>query len=125
MEKYKALLVFLISSLAIAGISFVDGTIWDVVFVIIGLIAYFLVGVLFTIGVLSGKQAGKDAYALFFALLTIGIYGIYRGLEKLRTWLVSLLLVAKIIIPSVITILIVVLVVVLIRKGRKANGNAS
>ena len=66
MRKLNALLVFLISSLAITGISFVDGKVWDVIFLVVGMIAYAIVGIIFSIGILHGKQAGKDAYALVF-----------------------------------------------------------
>lgn len=66
MKRLNALLVFLISSLAITGVSFIDGKIWDVIFLVIGMIAYAIVGILFSIGVLYGKEAGKEAYAFVF-----------------------------------------------------------
>ena len=65
MKKLKALLVFLISSLAITGVSFIDGKIWNVIFLVVGMIAYVIVGILFSIGVLHGKEAGKAPMRLF------------------------------------------------------------
>ncbi len=102
MKKYIALLTFLISSLTVTGISFVDGKIWDIVFLVIGMIAYAIVGVLFSIGVLHGKQAGKDAYVFVFLLLLLGGYGFYKLLELIRNWILSWPLFVKIMVPSLI-----------------------
>ena len=102
MKKLNALLVFLISSIAITGISFIDGKIWDVVFIVIGLIAYSIVGFLFSIGVLSTRQNGKDAYMLVFFLLILGGFGVYKLLEMARNWILSWPLLVKIMVPSFI-----------------------
>ena len=102
MKKLNALLVFLISSIAITGISFIDGKIWDIVFVIVGLIAYSIVGFLFSIGVLSTRQNGKDAYMLVFFLLILGGFGVYKLLEMARNWILSWPLFVKIMVPSFI-----------------------
>ena len=102
MNKLNALLVFLISSIAITGISFIDGKIWDIVFIVIGLIAYSIVGFLFSIGVLSTRQNGKDAYMLVFFLLILGGFGVYKLLEMARNWILSWPLLVKIMVPSFI-----------------------
>ena len=122
MRKLSALLIFLISSLAITGISFIDGKIWDVIFIIVGLISYSVVGLLFSIGVLHGKQAGKDAYALIFFLLILGGYAVYKGLIKLKLWILSWSLFLKILVPSIIGLIIVGLIILLCLKGRKNNN---
>ena len=88
MKKLNAILVFLISSVAITSISFIDGKIWDIVFFAVGLIAYAIVGGLFSIGILSTKQDGADAYAFVFFLLILGGYGVYKLLELIRNWIV-------------------------------------
>jgi len=119
MKKINALLVFLISSLAVTGISFIDGKIWDILFLVVGMIAYAIVGILFSIGVLHGKQAGKDAYAFVFFLLILGGYGIYKGLEKLKLWVISWPLAIKIIVPSVIVLAIIGLIILTILRRRK------
>ena len=102
MKKLNALLVFLISSIAITGISFIDGKIWDIVFIVLGLIAYSIVGFLFSIGVLSTRQNGKDAYMLVFFLLILGGFGVYKLLEMARNWILSWPLFVKIMVPSFI-----------------------
>lgn len=119
MKKINALLVLLISSLAITGISFIDGKIWGIVFLVVGMIAYAVVGVLFSIGILSTKQQGRDAYALVFFLLILGGYGMYKALEALRNWILSWPLVAKITVPSVIGAGIIVGVIFTIRYAIK------
>lgn len=102
MKKFNALLVFLISSIAITGISFIDGRIWDVIFVVVGMVAYAVVGFLFSIGILSTRKDGKDAYALVFLLLILGGYGFYKLLELIRNWVLSWPLFVKILVPSLI-----------------------
>lgn len=122
MKKLNALLVFLISSLAITGISFIDGKVWDIIFLVVGMIAYAIVGILFSIGVLHGKQAGKEAYAFVFFLLLLAGYGVYKCLEQLRLWILAWPLVVKIIVPSVIALAIIGIVIFMIYKRRKNNG---
>lgn len=111
--------MFLISSLVITGISFIDGIVWDVVFVVVGLVAYAIVGILFSIGILSTKKQGSDAYAFVFFLLLLGGYGVYKALEALRNWILSWTLAAKIAVPSAISAAIIVGIVLTIRYGIK------
>ena len=102
MKKNNALLVFLISSIAITGISFIDGKIWDIVFLVIGLIAYAIVGFLFSVGILSTRQNGKEAYAFVFFLLILSGFGVYKILKTIRNWILSWPLFVKIMVPSFI-----------------------
>ena len=119
MKKINALLVFLISSLTITGISFIDGKVWDIIFLVVGLVAYAIVGILFSIGILSTKKQGSDAYALVFFLLLLGGYGVYKALEALRNWILSWPLAAKIAVPSAIGATIMVGIVLTIRYAIK------
>lgn len=119
MKKLNALLVFLISSLAITGISFIDGKVWDVIFLVVGMIAYAIVGVLFSIGILHGKEAGKDAYALVFFLLLLGGYAVYKVLKKLKLWIISWPLAVKIIVPSAIFLAIVCVITLILIRNKK------
>lgn len=123
MKKLNALLVFLISSLAITGVSFIDGKIWDFIFIVVGMVAYAIVGILFSIGVLHGREAGKDAYAFVFFLLILAGYGVYKGLEKLRLWILAWPLVVKIIVPIMIALLIGVLITLIIIKRKRNNAD--
>ena len=119
MKKLNALLVFLISSLTITGISFIDDKIWNAIFLVVGMIAYAIVGIMFSIGILHGKQAGKDAYALVFFLLLLGGYAVYKGLDLLKLWALSWPPFVKILVPSAIGLCIVgvVILIILYKKG--------
>lgn len=119
MKKYIALLTFLVSSLTITGISFIDGKIWDVIFLVIGMVAYAIVGVLFSIGVLHGKEAGKDAYAFITILLLLGGYAAYKGLVEFKKWVISWPLFVKIIVPSAVALLIAGVILLMIFKNKK------
>ena len=123
MKKLNALLVFLISIIAITGVSFIDGKIWNVIFLVVGMIAYAIVGILFSIGVLHGKEAGKDAYAFVFFLLILAGYGVYKGLEKLRLWILAWPLVVRIIVPIMIALLIGALITLIIIKRKRNNAD--
>ncbi|MFA7051357.1 MAG: hypothetical protein WC189_04640 [Bacilli bacterium] len=123
MKKLNALLVFLISSLTITGVSFIDGKIWDVIFIVVGMVTYAIVGVLFSIGVLHGKEAGKEAYVFVFFLLILAGYGVYKGLEKLRLWILAWPLAIKIIVPIMIALLIGALITLIIIKRERNNAD--
>ena len=115
MRKINNILVFLISNIAITGISFIDGKIWDKIFLVVGMIAYSMVGTLFSIGLLHGRKAGKKAYALVFFLLILGGIEVHKTLTQLRLWIIDLQLSVKILIPliiGVITISSIILIVI-------------
>ena len=102
MGKFKTLLVALISGIAITGISFIDGKIWEIMFYAVGLLSYTIVGALFSIGILSSRQSGRDAYILVFVFLALSLFGVYKILESIRNWIMSWPLFVKILVPSLI-----------------------
>ena len=128
MTRLNTFLVFLISSIAITGISIIDGKIWDIVFLIIGMIAYAIVGLLFSVGLLFGRKAGKDAYAFVFLLLILAGYGFYQLLVTTRNWILSWPLIIKIVIPSILMVGMTVALFFVIKKiikTKKNQGTAS
>lgn len=107
LNEYKVLLVTLITSLSITGISFLDNKIWNLIMLIIGMIAYFIVGLLFSLHLLDGKNAGKEAYvAVFIVLVVLGFY-VYQGIISFQKWIYSLALWIKILIPSILILIII------------------
>lgn len=124
MKKLNALLVFLISSLTITGLSFIDDKIWNAIFLVVGMIAYAIVGIMFSIGILHGKQAGKDAYALVFFLLLLGGYAVYKDLELLKLWALSWPPFVKILVPSTIGLCIVGAVILIILYKKEIIGKS-
>lgn len=125
MRKLNALLVFLISSLAIIGISFIDDQIWNVIFLIVGMVTYAIVGFMFSIGFLHGKQAGKEAYAFVFFLLLLGGYAVYKGLEQLKLWVLTWPLFVKILVPSIIGLGVIAVVILIILFKKRIIGKES
>ena len=78
----KALLIVLVTSVTITGISFLDDKIWNVIIAVVGVIAYVIVGLLYSIHLIDGKQEGKTAYAAVFIILIIIGFLIYQGILK-------------------------------------------
>ena len=75
---YKVILTTLITSLAITGISYLDNKVWNIIMIAIGMISYSIVGVLFSFGLIHGKNSGKEAYAFVFIILLILGYCVYN-----------------------------------------------
>lgn len=118
---YVSGLVTLFSALTITGISIIDDTIWNLVFLIIGMLAYVIVGILFSIGLLHGKQAGKDAYAIVSLVLIILGYFVYKGITAVQQWVSDWPLEAKIAVPTVLGLIFVALLITTIIKFSKCK----
>ena len=125
MKKLNAILVLLISSLTITGLSFIDDQIWNTVFVIVGLVAYGIVGIMFSLCVLSTSKQGKEAYAFVSFLLLLGGYGVYKGLIAFDNWVLSWPIFVKIMVPTFILVLIGVVVFLMVRKKKKEKPTSN
>ncbi len=113
---YKIILTALITSLAITGVSYLDDKIWNMVMVIIGMLAYSIVGILFSVGLIHGKNAGKEAYAFVFIILLILGYCVYSGIVAFQNWVLSWPLYVKILMPSLLLIAVIISMISLTRK---------
>jgi len=118
--EFWVLLAFLVSSIIITGVSFIDGIIWDVIFIILGEIAYSIVGLLIAAGVLRGKKNCKEAYSFIIVLLILGGYAIYKVLHNFKIWVLSWPLYVKILVPSIFLVLLIGLIVLIVlhKKGK-------
>ncbi len=115
----KSLLVFLITSLTITGISFFDDKIWNIIIAAIGVAAYGIVGLLYSLHLISKSSEGKTAYLfVFIALLIIG-YLVYNGILKFEEWVFSWPLYVKIIVPTIFVIGIISIVIFIIKFSKK------
>lgn len=112
------LLVALISSVTITGLSFIDDQIWHWFFIGVGVLAYLIVGGLISLGILSTKRDMKDAYLLVFFLLLLGAWGIYELLNRFQQWVLGWPLAVRIIVPSLLGAGIIGVVVFKICKKR-------
>jgi len=89
MKKYLPLLIFLLSSLTITGISFIDDKICDIIVAGMGVLAYAIVGMMNSFGLLKSKSDGGKAYVFILILLIIGGFAVYQGLMNFQAWILT------------------------------------
>lgn len=118
----KSLLIVLITSISITGISFLDDKIWNIIIAVIGVGAYGIVGLLYSIHLIDGKQEGKTAYAAVVIILIIIGFLIYQGIIMVEQWILSWPIAVKIIVPTIMGLLIVgTTILLVIKKKKKTN----
>jgi hypothetical protein len=118
----KSLLIVLITSISITGISFLDDKIWNIIIAVIGVGAYGIVGLLYSIHLIDGKQEGKTAYAAVVIILIIIGFLIYQGIIMVEQWILSWPIAVKIIVPTIMGLLIVgTTILLVIEKKKKTN----
>lgn len=118
----KSLLIVLITSISITGISFLDDKIWNIIIAVIGVVAYEIVGLLYSIHLIDGKQEGKTAYASVVIILIIIGFLIYQGIIMVEQWILSWPIAVKIIVPTIMGLLIVgTIILLVIEKKKKTN----
>ncbi len=107
MRKWIAILLTLLTSLSVTGLSFIDNLILDRIIAGLVAISFSLVGLLFKFGVIDGKREGQDAFRGVFVILLIGTLIIYLGIRKFQEWVMSWSLAVKIIVPSALGLLFI------------------
>lgn len=107
MRKWIAILLTLLTSLSVTGLSFIDNLILDRIIAGLVAISFSLVGLLFKFGVIDGKREGQDAFRGVFVILLIGTLIIYLGIRKFQEWVMSWSLAIKIIVPSALGLLFI------------------
>ncbi len=127
LNAFKYLLVTLITATAITGLSILDDQIWNIVMAVVGVATYAIVGGLYSLHLISGKKAGKEAYAaVFITLLLIGVL-IYNGILKVEQWIISWPLLVKILVPAILGVgalsVGIVLIVNKVKNNEKNNKN--
>ena len=121
---YKVILTTLITSLAITGISCLDDKIWNIIMLIIGMLAYSIVGLLFSFGLIHGKNAGKEAYAFVSIILLLLGYCVYSGIVAVQNWIISWPLYVKIIVLSLLLVSIIISLFYLLKNVKKTMKTA-
>ena len=92
--------------------------------IVIGMLAYSIVGILFSLGLLHGKNAGKEAYAFVFIILLILGYCVYSGIVAIQNRIKIWPLYVKIVVPSLLfSAVIIVTIFYLLKKHKKNNKN--
>ena len=111
----KYILIALITALAITGVGFIDDKIWSFIIAGIGVLAYAIVGVLYSIKLITTISGGKIAYTLtFLGLLIVGFF-LYQGILNFKHWIYSWPLWLKIFLTSFLIILTGILVYLYIK----------
>lgn len=103
---YKVILVTLITSISITGVSFLDNKIWNLVMLGLGMVTYAIVGIMFSLGLISGRNAGKEAYSAVFIILILIGYFVYQGIVRLQEWIISWSPIMKVVVPVSMLIMI-------------------
>lgn len=85
------------------------------------MLAYSVVGVLFSFGLIHGKNAGKEAYAFVFIILLLLGYCVYSGIVAVQNWIISWPLYVKIIVPSLLFAATIIIIVQLLKKHKENN----
>lgn len=121
---YKVLIVTLITSISITGISMLDNKIWNYIMLGAGMLAYSIVGILYSLKFISGSNNGSKAYlVVFIILLLIGVI-IYRGILSFQSWVLSWPLAVKIIVQIILGILTIgTIILMILRKMMLMNNN--
>ncbi len=108
LNGYKVILVALFSSLVITGVGFIDNYIVNIVLAAIGTAAYAIVGILYSLHLIHGKKAGKEAFAAISIILLLVGLCVYNGFMVFTHWLSSWPLWCKILVPSLLVLAIIV-----------------
>ena len=126
LNALRILLITLITSTTITGISIIDDQIWNIIIAVIGVVAYGIVGVLYSLKLISSSQDGKTAFAVVFIILIIVGFFLYQGILRFEQWIVSWDLWIKITIPTILGICIIVVATILIvnkiKREKKKNS---
>lgn len=114
MKKWIALLVFLLTSISITGLSLIDNLILARIVASLVSIAFFIVSLMYKIGVIDSKSEGSKAFKGVFVILLILALTIYLGIRRFQEWFLTSPMYVKIIIPSVLGLLIIGVIILII-----------
>lgn len=125
LNALKGLLVTLITTTAITGISLIDDLLWNTIIAIIGTISYVVVSFFYSTRLIVGKESGKETYVvIFIVLLIVGTF-VYNGIIKVEQWIISLPIVVKILIPSVLILLVIIISIIIANHNKHNKQNKS
>ena len=117
MKGFKiSILVFLVTSLSITGVSFLDNKIWTFIISVICSISYFIVGVFYSLKLLRSSNDGSKLFLIVFIILLLIMYWFYSKIIEIQTWINSWPLILKIVTPIMITLLIGLVILWIVYK---------
>lgn len=112
----KYLLITLVTILAITGIGFLDDKIWNIIIAGIGVAAYAIAGIMYSLKLISNSADGKTAFAAIFIVLLIGGFVLYQGILGFEQWLYSWPLWVKITVISILGLSVIVLLYLYMKR---------
>ena len=115
-KGFVSLIVALVGTISITGISLLDSSFWNLLFRVLGMIAYGIVGILYAIGAISTKKEGSEAFWKTLAILIILGFFVYEGIERVQNWFLSWTLGWKIAFFSVLGAILLFIVFLLIKS---------
>ena len=123
MKKWIAVLIFLLTSVSITGVSYIDSLILDRVIAGLVAVSTFIVGLLYKFGILNTKREGSDAFKGVFIMLLIVSLVMYLGIRKFQELVLVWPQFVKIIVPLVIGLMIIGIIVIAICDHFKKSDN--
>ena len=115
-KGFVTLIVALVGTISITGISLLDSSFWNFLFRILGMIAYGIVGILYAIGAISTKKEGSEAFWKTLAILILLGFFVYEGIVRVQNWFLSWALGWKIAFFSVLGAILLFIVFLLIKS---------
>ena len=123
-KGFVSLIVALVGTISITGISLLDSGFWNLLFRILGMTAYGIVGILYAIGAISTKKEGSEAFWKTLAILIILGFFVYEGIVKVQEWFLSWALGWKIAFFSILGLLLAIVILRLILSQLSAKGES-
>lgn len=117
----KRLLIVLITTIAITGISFIDNLIWKIIMAVICTLAFMIVNCLYRKDIIHGTRAGREANAAITIILIIVGILIVSGIIKLVQWIDSWLLWIKVLVIIILLLGIIITFIFMIIAKRNSE----
>lgn len=115
-KGFVELIVTLVGTISITGISLIDSSFWNLLFRILVMVAYGLVGLFYSLGLISTKKEGREAYWKTLLVLIILGFFVYEGIVRVQNWFLSWALGWKIAFFSVLGAMLLFVVFLLIKS---------
>lgn len=121
-KGFVRLIVALVGTISITGISLIDSNFWNLVFRILGMIAYGIVGLFYSLGLISTKKEGREAFWKTLLVLIILGFFVYEGIVRVQNWFLSWALGWKIAFFSVLGAMLLFVIFLFVKSKISPKG---
>lgn len=127
-KGFVGAIVALVGAISITGISLIDSSFWNLVFRILGMVAYGIVGLLYGLGLINTKKEGSEAFWKILLMLIILGFFVYEGIVRVQNWFLSWALSWKITFFSVLGAMLLFVIFLFVKskispKEERATSN--